>query len=109
MAVLLIIFLFGASWSGLQLYGAEGYGPLATEQNFIIEKILADDDEREDDHENEEEDEGEEYWEEVHETLANITLLLVFFHIIGVLIASVTHRENLIKSMITGYKYIKNS
>lgn len=108
MAVLLIVSLLGVSWSGLELYGAEGYGPLASEQNFIIEPTLADEDEREDNHENEE-DEGEEYWEEIHEALANITLFLVFVHIVGVLIASIIHRENLIKSMITGYKYIKNS
>lgn len=108
MAVLLIVSLLGVSWSGLELYGEEGYGPLASEQNFIIEPTLANDEERENDNENEEEDEEEEYWEEVHEVLANITLVLVFFHIVGVLIASVIHRENLIKSMITGYKYIKN-
>ena len=108
MVVLLMIFLFGASWSGLELYGTDGYGPLATKRSFIVETVTADDDEREHNHENESEDEREEYWEEIHEALANTTLLLVFIHIVGVLIASLIHRENLVKSMITGYKYIKN-
>lgn len=42
--------------------------------------------------------------EELHEGLANALLALVGLHLAGVVASSVLHRENLVSSMIHGYK-----
>jgi len=45
-----------------------------------------------------------EQFEDVHEALANGALAVVLVHILGVIAASLLHRENLLRAMVTGYK-----
>ncbi len=47
---------------------------------------------------------GGEAFEEVHEVFANGMLAVVLIHITGVIVSSLLHRENLVRSMVTGYK-----
>jgi len=42
---------------------------------------------------------------ELHEGIANTLLAVVFVHIGGVLVSSILHRENLVRSMINGLKH----
>jgi cytochrome b len=47
---------------------------------------------------------GVEWIEDAHEALVNLTLVLVLFHVAGVVIASIEHGENLVRAMITRRK-----
>jgi hypothetical protein len=47
---------------------------------------------------------GGNWVEEAHEVSSNALLVLVIVHIAGVIVSSVVHRENLIRSMLTGRK-----
>ena len=97
MVVALLLSLSGTVFSGLVVYALEeDAGPLAG--------WVADADEHQEEDDEHEESAFEEFWEEVHEILANFTLLLVGLHIAGVLFSSYAHKENLIQGMITGQK-----
>lgn len=98
MALLLMAGCLAAVWTGMELYAVEeGRGPLAREIR-VVSGAFADEDERE------EGEGGEGDWEDVHELFANVTVALVIIHIAGVLLASIVHRENLTRSMVTGWK-----
>lgn len=47
---------------------------------------------------------GSDGMEELHESLAKLILVLVAVHVAGVIFESLRHRENLVRSMITGRK-----
>ncbi len=48
---------------------------------------------------------GGEWLEELHEALASGMLAVAVLHVAGVVVSSLAHRENLVRSMFTGYKH----
>lgn len=104
MTIALLAMLAMTAVSGMgTLAVEEGRGPLAG----IVGTAPADGGDRyaaeeHDDHE--ERGDAGEGWEEIHEISANATLVLIFLHIAGVVWASLAHRENLARAMITGTK-----
>ncbi len=107
MVIAMLISLLLTGLSGLKAYGIEGHGPLAQSSDNLVAPLkqgfikVSTSDEDENDHEHDEEDE---FWEEIHEFFANFTVLLVLLHIVGVFASSLKQRQNLVKSMWTGYK-----
>ena len=86
MVILLMISLLITIFTGLVVYGAEEHaGPLA---HWFASTHSA----------------WGEAAEEAHEFFANFTLLLVLVHVLGVIVESLIHKENLVSAMITGFK-----
>ena len=86
MVIALLVSLLLTTISGLAVYGSQEYsGPLVSLTAGIGEK-------------------GADLLEEAHEFFAGFTLLLVGIHVMGVILSSVVHRENLVTAMLTGYK-----
>ncbi len=103
MVIILLFSLFVTTYTGMKAYAIEeGRGPLAENSFSIIGNAYADDDY--DRYRRGGRNNKDEFWEEFHEVTANFTLFLIFLHILGVIVSSVSHRENLVKSMITGNK-----
>ena len=83
MVIALMLNITATCLLGLALYATEGGGPLS--HTFFASW-------------------HGEWLEELHEVIANFCVLLILLHIFGVLISSIKHRENLIRSMLTGIK-----
>ncbi len=110
MVVLLLIALLFTAFAGLNALAAEGKGPFANNRISILSKAYADNDEHEYEknatykHGRQSESGKEKYWEEIHEAMTTVIIVLVIVHITGVIASSWIHRENLILAMITGEK-----
>jgi len=52
---------------------------------------------------------GGDAMEEVHELAANLWMLVVFVHVAGVIVSSIVERQNLPRSMVTGYKALDSN
>jgi cytochrome b len=86
MVVALLLGLTATAITGVAVLGAgEAAGPLAPYLQGISPEAAHD-------------------LEEVHEWIANLTMLLIPVHLIGVAFASRQHGENLVRAMIDGYK-----
>ena len=48
---------------------------------------------------------GGDILEEMHEFVSDAMLAVVLIHIAGVVVSSLLHRENLVRAMVTGFKY----
>jgi cytochrome b len=105
MVVALMLSLLGTISTGLIVYGAEGKGPLAQSPGLLMQQAYADNDEEyTNSRQASSAADEEEIIEELHELLANLTLALIGLHVIGVGISSFVHKENLVRSMVTGLK-----
>jgi cytochrome b len=124
MVLALLVSLTGTALTGMKLYAVEeNKGPFAITAlqipiqmhsiNFIAEAKAEDNDEDADskslDVDHKVDKQAEEFWEELHELFANLTLLLVFIHVGGVIVSSIVDKEKLVKAMLNGKKDIDDS
>jgi cytochrome b len=106
MVLVLLNGLFGTGGTGLVLYAIEeNAGPLApfvssASPSGQAQPAL----QQEGDEDYQGAERSEEFWEELHEVIANVVLVLIVLHVAGVLLASYVHGENLTRAMITGRK-----
>jgi cytochrome b len=83
MILILLLSILITAISGMSLFAMEGSGPLVGSFVTRLPGSVV---------------------EDVHEFFADFTLLMVCVHVIGVLVTSRLHRQNLIRAMISGKK-----
>jgi cytochrome b len=115
MVLALLLSLSVTTFTGLKLYAIEdNKGPFAisVEQFAAQNSNLAEASvtlSTEQENNRDVEKPGEAFWEELHEVFANLTVFLVFLHIVGVVISSRIDKEKLVKAMLTGEKHIDDT
>lgn len=102
MVFLLLASLAATVGTGLVAYGDQGKGPLAGA--VVVTRAYYANEEESGAAARQAERKQESALDELHGTLANITLGLVILHILGVGLTSLVHRENLAAAMVSGRK-----
>lgn len=106
MIIFLLVSILSTGITGLKVLAVEhNDGPLA-QVTIQLPSLISDAEARRKGGEMESEEEGDEFWKEIHEFFANFTLFLVVIHILGVVVSSRLHKENLARAMVTGEKTI---
>lgn len=126
MVIALLLSLTGTAVTGMKLYAVEdNKGPFALSAEQLqaqvhsasLISVAKAEDAKDDDEDDKPEatathrvdEQSEEFWEELHEFFANLTLLLVFLHVLGVIVSSYVDKEKLVKAMLTGKKDIDDT
>lgn len=116
MILALLTTLFVVTLSGLKVYQIEEGQELAVASSSgfaLISNAQAEQENEAEDRnesateveeENEADEAEEEFWEEIHEISSNFMLFLIALHILGVVVSSRQHKENLVIAMLTGKK-----
>ena len=102
MIIALLVCLAATVATGIVAYGEQGKGPLTAAQVTDTTNAMGNEAHRIPIEAGGER--GESAIAEVHDLLADIAMALVVTHILGVALASVVHRENLVLAMISGRK-----
>ena len=107
MVVLLLLGILTTGITGLKVLAVEHQeGPLA-QVNIQVPSLISTAEARKapgGEMEEGEGEEGEDFWKEIHELAGNFTLFLIIVHILGVIVSSRLHKENLARAMVTGNK-----
>ena len=97
MTVILLLSLAATVATGVVAYGDRGHGPLAGAPLNVVSSASAEG--------SESSGEGEGgAVADIHGALASLTLVLIGLHLLGVGVASLAHRENLVGAIIHGRK-----
>ena len=110
MVIVMLLSLLVTAFTGLKALDSEGKGLLTNTGISIFRFAYADEDDDDDDddqtyktghHQKNQEDE---FWEEIHESMTCFMIFLIITHLVGVIVSSWIHKENLILAMINGRK-----